>query len=311
MTDSKKNSNDESIFDRIASSINKIEKIDSEEESNEENINKKNINKENINKEKYDDNTPSTSDEELFLTSKTDEIFSNDLKRKFPFLAIIGIVIGIIIILAGTFFILGSSERVVDSVASGETGTLAIFIMFIGILILGTSILIILSKSSILSYTFDNLNDLKLLDEEDYNYKYENNSKNNPISSNSSKSNSKDSFTNFKDNSIDSKDSSIDNSKVNVKNQDKNTEDELNDLKNNSNKCSVLKDFDNSDSNDNLKKFKDLDEDGNEISNDENNKEYEILDIDNETSETNSKSNHSKLNEDSNKNVEKDEELQW
>ncbi len=68
------------------------------------------------------------------------------LNVNFLFLAIIGMVLGIVIVLAGIFFILGASERVVDSVASGETGTLAIFIIFIGIIILGASVLGILSK---------------------------------------------------------------------------------------------------------------------------------------------------------------------
>lgn len=134
MADSKKNSDDESIIDKIVSSINKIDKVDSDEGLNEE---------EKDNNEKSKDNT---SDKDLFLTSKTDEIISNDFKRKFPFLAIVGMVIGIVIILAGIFFILGASERVVDSVASGETGTLAIFIIFMGIVILGASVLGILSK---------------------------------------------------------------------------------------------------------------------------------------------------------------------
>lgn len=165
MADSKKNSDDESIFDKVVSSINKIDEFDNENKSDEE--------KKEVNNEKKEKN----SDDELFLTSKTDEILSNDFKRKFPFLAIIGIVLGIIIILAGIFLILGASERVVDSVASGETGTLAIFVIFLGIVILGASSLVILSKNSPISDKLDNLEDLKLLDE-DEDSKRKNNSKN-------------------------------------------------------------------------------------------------------------------------------------
>lgn len=276
MADSKKNSDDESIIDKIVSSINKIDKVDSDEGLNEE---------EKDNNEKSKDNT---SDKDLFLTSKTDEIISNDFKRKFPFLAIVGMVIGIVIILAGIFFILGASERVVDSVASGETGTLAIFIIFMGILILGASVLGILSKKGPILDTF-NLDDLKLLDEDDYEDDHE--------SKDNNKSNNK------PNNKLNNKPNNKPNNKHKIEVKD--SKNQLDDLEHNSNKDSSLDNFDN------IEKFKDLDEDGNEIpnesiSNDDNN--YEILEDNDETFENISKSKDNKLKEDSNEDTEAIEE---
>lgn len=168
MSDSKKSSDEESIVDKIVSSIEKIDKIDKidSDESKDENNEDKEINNEN-NEEK----SKKDFDNELPLTSKADEFLSDDLERKFPLLAIIGTAIGIIIIIFGIISLLSASERVVDSVASGETGTISIFIIFLGILILGISVLKILAKTSVLSNTFDNFSDLTLLDEDEFDSK--------------------------------------------------------------------------------------------------------------------------------------------
>ncbi|RBQ24024.1 hypothetical protein ALNOE001_05820 [Candidatus Methanobinarius endosymbioticus] len=163
MVSSKKPSNEESILGIIASSIKEIEKIDAENES------KNNIDEDEKNSEE------NNVDDKFSISSKADELLSDDSKRKFPILPIIGSIIGVLLSLLGIFLMLGTSNRVVDSVASGEIGTISIFVIFLGIVILGLSIFKILSKKRPISEAFDNLNNLKLLDEDEDDEKNENN----------------------------------------------------------------------------------------------------------------------------------------
>lgn len=154
MTDPKKPSNEESILERIASSIEKIEKIDADNGSEESNENKKNSEENKVN-------------DGFSISSNTDEFLTDDSKRKFPFLPTIGSIIGVVLVLLGIVLMLGTSDRVVDSVASGETGTISIFIIFLGVIILGLSILKFISRKELISEAFDNFHDLQLLDEYD------------------------------------------------------------------------------------------------------------------------------------------------
>ena len=157
MTDSNKSSDEDSMFGKIFSSIEKINKIDSSDLKDED---EKKTNEGDSKKDNFADKLP--------LTSKADEFLSDDFKRKFPILAIFGTVIGVILIIFGIISMLNASERVVDSVASGETGTISIFIIFLGILFLGFSFLKFFAKKGPISNAFESLNDLKLLDENEF-----------------------------------------------------------------------------------------------------------------------------------------------
>lgn len=165
MANSKKPFNEKSILGRIASSIEEIEKCVVDNESKEEN----NENNKNFEEIKIDN--------EFLIFSKADEVLENDSRRKFSFLLIIGSILGLILVVIGIFLMLGTSERVVDTVVSGEIGTISIFIIFLGIVILNLSIFKFFSRKGPISETFDNIHDLQLLDEDEHYEKIKNEDK--------------------------------------------------------------------------------------------------------------------------------------
>ncbi|MDR3063104.1 MAG: hypothetical protein LBU40_03065 [Methanobrevibacter sp.] len=115
-----------------------------------------------------DSNEP---DENKDLRDKLDFFKSsdNDLISKFKtlqsenlsILPILGIIVSVFLFLWGGSTILSSSQRVIDSVTSGETTSQGIFIIIIGIFILLVSILSLISKKSTFSDTFELIKDFE------------------------------------------------------------------------------------------------------------------------------------------------------
>ena len=72
---------------------------------------------------------------------------------------LVGFIVGLAILIIGITYYASSSDRVVDNVLSGETAGLAIFLVIIGLIIIGFAILKFLSssKSSLIIDTFNNI----------------------------------------------------------------------------------------------------------------------------------------------------------
>lgn len=97
-------------------------------------------------------------------TSDSDE--SLDIFNSSTIISIVGFIVGFLILLLGITYYASSSDRVVDNVLSGETAGLAIFLVIIGLIIIGFSILKFLSSSKS-SLIIDTFNSIKSIDYDD------------------------------------------------------------------------------------------------------------------------------------------------
>ncbi len=84
---------------------------------------------------------------------------SLDIFDSSTILTLAGFVVGLAILILGITYYFSSSDRVVDNVLSGETAGLAIFLIIIGLIIIGFSLLKFFSssKSSLIIDTFNNI----------------------------------------------------------------------------------------------------------------------------------------------------------
>ena len=96
----------------------------------------------------------------------SDSKLSFDIFNTSTIISIVGFLVGLLILLIGITYYTTSSERVVDNVLSGETAGLAIFLIIIGLLIIGFAILKFLSSSRS-SLIIDTLNSIKSIDYDD------------------------------------------------------------------------------------------------------------------------------------------------
>ena len=88
---------------------------------------------------------------------------SLDIFDSSTLLTIVGFVVGLAILLIGITYYASSSDRVVDNVLSGETAGLAIFLVIIGLIIIGFSLLKFFSSSKS-SLIIDTFNSIKSID---------------------------------------------------------------------------------------------------------------------------------------------------
>jgi len=172
MSDSKKSPEKKAILGKIIPSIDEINSIDVDdsEDKNKENNkrnNKKAIGKGNV-KDSGKGNEKKYFEEGLPLNSKVSEFIYNDFNKKFSLLVMAGLLLGVILIIFGISLMLGDAEKVVDHVASGETGSSSIFVIILGAIILGISILKFFRNAGSVSNVLGNLDDLALLDESTY-----------------------------------------------------------------------------------------------------------------------------------------------
>ena len=79
---------------------------------------------------------------------------------------LVGFVVGLAILILGISYYFSSSDRVVDNVLSGETAGLAIFLVIIGLIIIGFSLLKFFSSSKS-SLIIDTFNSIKSIDYDD------------------------------------------------------------------------------------------------------------------------------------------------
>ena len=91
---------------------------------------------------------------------------SFDLFNSSTIITIVGFIVGLAILLIGITYYASSSDRVVDNVLSGETAGLAIFLVIIGLIIIGFSLLKFFSSSKS-SLIIDTFNSIKSIDYED------------------------------------------------------------------------------------------------------------------------------------------------
>ena len=87
-------------------------------------------------------------------SDKTLDIFDTS-----TILTVAGFIVGLAILIIGISYYASSSDRVVDNVLSGETAGLAIFLVIIGLIIIGFSLLKFFSssKSSLIIDTFNSI----------------------------------------------------------------------------------------------------------------------------------------------------------
>ena len=79
---------------------------------------------------------------------------------------LVGFIVGLAILIIGITYYASSSDRVVDNVLSGETAGLAIFLVIIGLIIIGFSLLKFFSSSKS-SLIIDTFNSIKSIDYDD------------------------------------------------------------------------------------------------------------------------------------------------
>ena len=94
-------------------------------------------------------------------SSKSLDIFDSS-----TLLTIVGFIVGLAILIIGITYYASSSDRVVDNVLSGETAGLAIFLVIIGLIIIGFSLLKFFSSSKS-SLIIDTFNSIKSIDYDD------------------------------------------------------------------------------------------------------------------------------------------------
>ena len=97
-------------------------------------------------------------------TSDSDK--SLDIFNSSTIISIVGFIVGLAILLIGITYYASSSDRVVDNVLSGETAGLAIFLVIIGLIIIGFSLLKFFSSSKS-SLIIDTFNSIKSIDYDD------------------------------------------------------------------------------------------------------------------------------------------------
>ena len=88
---------------------------------------------------------------------------SLDIFDSSTLLTIVGFIVGLAILIIGITYYASSSDRVVDNVLSGETAGLAIFLVIIGLIIIGFSLLKFFSSSKS-SLIIDTFNSIKSID---------------------------------------------------------------------------------------------------------------------------------------------------
>ena len=91
---------------------------------------------------------------------------SLDIFDSSTILTIAGFIVGLAILILGITYYFSSSDRVVDNVLSGETAGLAIFLIIIGLIIIGFSLLKFFSSSKS-SLIIDTFNSIKSIDYDD------------------------------------------------------------------------------------------------------------------------------------------------
>ncbi|MDR2966500.1 MAG: hypothetical protein LBU74_00930 [Methanobacteriaceae archaeon] len=99
--------------------------------------------------------------EKFPLFTKIKEINFEIQGKKLPILAILGLAIGILLIMTGTSMLLGSSDKVVDNVVSGETSASSVLIISIGIIFLVLSLLKIFPNEKTFGNIFHIINDFE------------------------------------------------------------------------------------------------------------------------------------------------------
>ena len=120
---------------------------DSDDSIDSDDINEEDFDDENIKHIKIKDKKPSSDG---VVLNKDGESKKSGLSFEFDstfIITVLGLVIGIGILIMGIFYFNSSSDRVVDNVLSGETAGLAVFLIIIGLLIIGFSILRFISSS--------------------------------------------------------------------------------------------------------------------------------------------------------------------
>ncbi|MBE6513160.1 MAG: hypothetical protein E7Z75_08485 [Methanobrevibacter olleyae] len=88
---------------------------------------------------------------------------SLDIFDSSTLLTLVGFIVGLAILIIGISYYASSSDRVVDNVLSGETAGLAIFLVIIGLIIIGFSLLKFFSSSKS-SLIIDTFNSIKSID---------------------------------------------------------------------------------------------------------------------------------------------------
>ena len=96
----------------------------------------------------------------------SDPIKSLDIFDSSTMFTLVGFIVGLAILIIGITYYASSSDRVVDNVLSGETAGLAIFLVIIGLIIIGFSLLKFFSSSKS-SLIIDTFNSIKSIDYDD------------------------------------------------------------------------------------------------------------------------------------------------
>ena len=115
------------------------------------------------NKEKSSDSKKSLDIFDNNKEKSSDSKKSLDIFDSSTIFTLVGFIVGLAILIIGITYYASSSDRVVDNVLSGETAGLAIFLVIIGLIIIGFSLLKFFSSSKS-SLIIDTFNSIKSID---------------------------------------------------------------------------------------------------------------------------------------------------
>ncbi|MDR3222878.1 MAG: DUF973 family protein [Methanobrevibacter sp.] len=112
--------------------------------------------------EKYhcDENIDKEDDHEIFIAEKLSSFSKNDMKRKYPIIAILGVVLGLILVIIAVILFSKTSEKIVDNVSFEESGIFDVLIGLVGFIILGLSFIRLFAKNYFSASIFKSLDNI-------------------------------------------------------------------------------------------------------------------------------------------------------
>ncbi|MDR2829560.1 MAG: hypothetical protein LBB45_00695 [Methanobrevibacter sp.] len=97
---------------------------------------------------------------EFFISEKIYLFLKNDMEKRYPIVAILGIVFGLILVIIAIISFFGNSEKIVDNVNMKENGMFSVLIGLFGLVILGLSTFRLLTKKTNLGHLFKSLEEI-------------------------------------------------------------------------------------------------------------------------------------------------------
>ncbi|MDR2545038.1 MAG: hypothetical protein LBD03_05775 [Methanobrevibacter sp.] len=142
---------DKSYTDKLVEEVDESNKKNLIDENKEEMKNNESLN---INENQYN----------FLIAEKINSFLKSDLEKKYPIIAILGVIFGLILLVISIILFSGTnSEKIADNVSFQENGMVSVLIGSISFIILGLSIFCLFTKKSFFASIFKPLVDVDSL----------------------------------------------------------------------------------------------------------------------------------------------------